>query len=189
MIRTIYGERPITQLYATLVKHEDLADLVRHVRLTSGKPIEFEQELVFREVMAEAPLGASYGNVDLLIETDQVSIMVEVKPNAYEDPGVSGRLEKQIPQYLSASHASPEGRQMPLVRRSLRKMSTRRTFLIAMTGDERFPKRLMEFLTTLDNPTDPKLGWTSYSHLEELLSQRGHEIEGTPPHIWLSWFE
>ncbi len=162
-------------------------DLVRRVRLTNGKPIESEPEMVFQEVVAEAPLGGDYGNVDLLIETDQFNVMVEVKPNAYEDPGVSKRLKEQIPRYLTASHTAPEGREKPLVERTLRKMSGRRTFLVAMTGDPRFPRGLREYLTTLDNPQDSRLGWTSYSHLERLLARRGHSIEGTPPHIWLSW--
>ncbi len=187
VVRTVYGERPITELFVTRMRDADFVDMVRSVQLTDGKPIDFDPEQKFEEAFIEAPLGGQYGCVDLLFDHPQFCMMCEVKPNAYEDPGIRKRLEDQLHRYLEASHTPPNGTLMPLVERVMTKVLRKRTFLISMTGDERFPNGLREFLRSLDSQDDPHLGWISYSFLREVLSREGYEIEGTPPHIWISW--
>ncbi len=187
VVRTVYGERPITELFVTVMRDADFVDMVRRVRLTDGKQIDFDPELNFEEIFIEAPLGGPYGCVDLLFETSHFCMMCEVKPNAYDDIGIRKRLEDQIPRYLEVCRTPPKGNLMPLVERVTRKASSKRTFLIAMTGDERFPDGLREFLASLDSQNDPHLGWMSYSFLREVLAREGYEIQKTPPHIWISW--
>ncbi len=181
---TVYGERPITELCALHMGSSDFADMVGRAELTNGKRIDHNPTLKFKELFIEAPLGRQFGYVDLLLTHPEFNMMCEVKPSAYED--IHGRLEDQIPRYLEASRNPPEGPVSPLVKKVAGEISSRRNFLITMTGDGEFPSGLREYLKSLESEKDPSLGWLSYSFLREVLARDGLEIEGTPPHIWVS---
>ncbi len=67
--RTVYGERPITELFALLSNEWERRNILDNIELMDGLDSKFKAGNV-NEIILEAPLRKKYGCVDLAIIGD-----------------------------------------------------------------------------------------------------------------------
>ncbi len=179
----VYGERPITELFAFLATDSDLLELAtKETELANGERIQTTSHFQGVEIYVEAPLPRVFGYVDLLLVYPDTCLMLEVKPDLYDN--VEERLSDQLPRYFAFLRNPNLRSNRPLVRQIGQVVSSRKTYLVSVTGDPHFPPALRKYLVQLAAESASSAGWASYGFFRRVLSQKGYTIEGEPPHIW-----
>lgn len=182
----VYGERPITELFALNAEKEDLYSLIDKVELANGERPRIDND---REgplsIIVEAPLGKTMGCADFVILTGSSFILFEVKPDRHEN--VKKRLDPQLERYYRYITSNHTRSTFNLVREIKSKESVRKSYLVCITGDESSPD-LMSMYGHIENVDRSMVGWAPYDVIRSVLRRNGFEIKGISPHIWAEKF-
>ena len=183
----IYGERPITELFALVASEKDLFELIGQIQLEEGE-IDRSGERI-EKVFVEAPLGKSFGYADLVIMTSSHCYIFEIKPDKMEK--VKERLYEQIPRYCQCIESATTRSSAGLVSEFYEsKREKGHPYMIVITGDDEKPR---EFDTMYqpdqkisESGWNPRhyMGWGPYNAIRKLLLNNGFKIVGDSPHIW-----
>lgn len=181
---TVYGERPITELFATLASDEHLRDLMDNVVTLNGKRLGVGPDSLIEEVFIEAPLGKRYGYADIILVTPDYFLIFEIKPDSIGKVGE--RLGKQLPRYYAAMMAEETRSKSELIRRIFNLKNKRKSFLVSVTRDNSFPLSLKELYGRIDGLDKEKVGWADYAIISGMMESFGYCINGLLPNIWSS---
>jgi len=178
----IYGERPITEFFLTMITDEEINHLFKEIELSTDDKIPLDGQNRLSQIFIEAPLGRQFGVVDILFAYDDFSVLCEIKPYPYDT--VSKRLDKQIRSYVISMSKPVSNRQTDLVRLVHKTISGKKTYLIAITDDTKFPPKLRDFYKGLEHSHVVDLGWASYIHLRSVLKREGFDISTESRNLW-----